>query len=115
MYHFSTAGSTNLQKIPSNEGALKGVVAACNAAYAVYLKVYWFTPNSAASPTVGTTAPNLTFTINAAGAATPGLAANFTSPIQGQGQLWVAVTKVSTDADATAVLANDATITVIYD
>lgn len=113
-YHFSTAGSTNLQKI-SDGAALRGVVAVCSAAYAVYVKLYWFTPNSSASPTVGTTAPDLTFTVNATAAAVPGLVADFSSAVNGNGQLWVAVTKLATDADATAVLANDATITVLYD
>ena len=114
-YHFSTAGSTNLQKV-ADAAALRGIVGVCNAAYTVYLKLYWFTPTAAnASPTVGTTAPDLTFALNATGPAVPGTVADFAAAVNGQGQLWLAVTKLGTDADTTVVVANDATITVLYD
>lgn len=111
-YKISTANSTNLQVVKAGQSAnLKGIVAANAAAYAVFVKLYW--GNTA--PTVGTTSPSLTFEVPALGTTTGGLSASFPDGITNNGSLWMAVTKLGTDADTTVVLANDAVVTLLVE
>jgi hypothetical protein len=119
-YKFATLGSTNLQVVRAGQTAnLKGIVAVNAAAYEVFVKLYWFAPGEVTagtdSPTVGTTVPELTFAVPALGTTTGGLNVSFPDGITEVGNLWVAVTKLGTDADATAVLANDAVVTLLVE
>jgi hypothetical protein len=116
-YKFTTTASTNLQLVRAGQTAnFKGIVAQCVAAYDIFLKLYWFTPTaSATAPVVGTTIPQLTIAIASSNLQTPD--ANFSWPdgITGNGQLWVAVTKVASDTDTTAVAAGDGIITLLVE
>lgn len=116
-YAFATAGSTNLQTVKSgNTANLKGICATNVAAYEVFVKLYWFVPTSSAiAPTVGTTVPNMIIAVPALGTTTGGLNVSWPDGINDNGQLWVAVTKLGTVADTTAVLANDAFIALLVE
>ena len=116
-YKFTTANTTNLQMVRAGQSAnFKGVVALCTAAYNIYLKLYWFIPTASASvPVVGTTIPNLTFAVAANNTQTPDTNYSFPDGIVGNGQLWVAVTKLPADTDTTVVLASDAIVTILVE
>ena len=113
-FHFTTGSSTNLQQIGSADQAanVKGIIVVNTAAYSVFVKLYWF-PNtaSASAPTVGTTIPNVTY----GAAATSTNAIAFPDGITGNGQCWVAVTKLAADSDTTATVANDAVVTLLVE
>ena len=111
-YKFTTANTTNLQPVRAGQTAnLKGIVAVGTAAYEIFVKLYW--TNTA--PTVGTTVPNLTFAVPALGTTTGGLTASFPDGITGNGELWVAVTKLAADTDTTVVVAGDGIITLLVE
>jgi len=97
-YKFTTAASTNLQPVRAGQSAnIKGYAVA-NVATAIYIKLYWFTENSASveGPVVGTTVPNMTIGI----AASANDHESFPDGITGNGQLWVAVTAAAADTDS---------------
>jgi hypothetical protein len=97
-------------------GNVKGIISIGNAAYDVYIKLYWFIPTVAVPvPIVGTTVPNLTIAASATNTSTPSLIAAFPDGITGNGQLWVAVTKLPADTDTTVVLASDAIVTILVE
>ncbi len=115
-FKFTTAASTNLQPVRAAQTAnFKGFSAVVSAAYAVFLKLYWFTPTTAANgPTVGTTVPNATFMLGVtAGASSTSL--SIPDGLTGNGELWVAVTKLVGDADSTVTVANDAVVTIFVE
>ena len=115
-YSFATVNTTNLQRVKQGLTNLESIVALNTAAYAIYVKLYWFLPTaSVASPTVGTTVPDLRFQIPALGTATGGLAFDLYPPVQKAGELWVAVTKLPADSDTTVVVAGDGLITLMVD
>jgi hypothetical protein len=112
VFKLNTGSTTNLTKIKDGPANLKGLVAINTAAYAIFVKFFWFVPSAtAATPTVGTTVPDLTFQIPTIAAITP----SFPDGMSKAGQLYMAVTKVGTDADATAVVAGDGIISVLYE
>ena len=117
VFKLSTAGTTNLTKIADQGGTVTGMAAVCTAAYAIFVKLYWYIPTAAnPTPTVGTTVPDITFLIPTLGTTTGGL--NPEIPHQGvsrSGQLWMAVTKLPADSDATAVVAGDGLISLFYE
>jgi len=116
-YKFSTTAGTNLQPVRAGQTAnLKGIIAAGTNIYQVFAKLYWFTPTATAiAPTVGTTIPDLTIGIPALNTQTPDANYSFPDGITKNGQLWVAVTKLTGDTDTTAVLAGDAVITLLVE
>ena len=113
----ATANTTNLTKVKDiATGVLKGWVATNTTAAAIFLKFYWYTPTAAApTPTVGTTVPDLTITVPALGTTTGTDSQSFPDGMQRAGQLWLAVTNLVADNDATAVAAGSGLITVLYE
>ncbi len=110
-YKFTTAASTNLQKVRDGQTAnLKGFAVA-NVATAIYIKLYWFTPvSNADGPTVGTTIPNMTIGVGASANDHEG----WPDGITGNGQLWVAVTAAAADSDS-GVAAAGAVVTLLVE
>lgn len=112
-----TAGSTNLTKVSDGPSVVKGLAAVNTAAYAIFIKLYWFAPTaSAAAPTVGTTAPQVTIELPALGTTTGGVQQSWPDGfVGGNGNLFMAVTKLAADSDTTAVLAGDGLISLLVD
>lgn len=116
VYRLVTAGSTNLNQVRNAPAKVKGIIAVNTAAYAIFVKLYWFKPTaSATSPTVGTTPPNVTLELPALGTATNCLVQSFTDGFTGDGNLFIAVTKLAADTDTTAVVAGDGLISLQVD
>lgn len=108
----ATGATTNLTKIKDGPAVLKGLVATNTAGYAIFVKFYWFVPtNTAAAPTVGTTVPDLTFNVPTVASITPSFPVGMTKA----GQLYMAVTKLAADNDATVVVAGDGLISVLFE
>ena len=105
IYHAVSAGSTNLANIKASAGRITGWVIYNNADYPVYVKFH----NTASTPTAGS---GVVYTVG----------------IQsGTSQFWddddgiafstgigISITKAITDADTTAILANDCVVNVHY-
>lgn len=105
-----TGASTNLTFLGRDMNDLFGITAVNTAAYAIFIKAYWFTPGagSADAPTVGTTVPNATWQVGA----TSGIDLDFgNARTKSNGDLWIAVTKLAADSDTTAVASGDGLIT----
>ena len=104
VYRLVTASSTNLNQVRNGPANVKGIIAVNTAAYAIFVKLYWFLPTaSATGPTVGTTTPS-------------GIAQSFTEGFAGKtGNLFIAVTKLAADTDTTAVVAGDGLISLLVD
>jgi len=116
VFKLTTAGTTNLTKIGDQGGDIKGVSFVCTAAYAIFVKFYWFVPTaSAAAPTVGTTVPDMTVLVPALGTTTGQTIQSWPDGITKSGQLWMAVTKLAADSDTTVVVAGDGILSVIYE
>ena len=117
VYRLVTAGSTNLNKVRDQPAKVKGIIAVNTAAYAIFVKLYWYHPTASAStPTVGTTPPNATIALPALGTTTGGVMQSFTDGfIGGDGNLFIAVTKLAADNDTTAVVAGDGIISLLVD
>lgn len=120
VHKFVTTGDTNLRLVNAladSPPKFKGIIAVNTAAYAIFVKLYWFKPTaSAPAPTVGTTVPQLTILLPAL--ATSGGGVQFQDSdgsVGGDGQLWVAVTKLAADSDTTAVVAGDGIISLLID
>ena len=105
-YHAVSAGSTNLGTIKASAGQLYGWNIYNNAAYPIYVKLF----NKASNPTLGTDVPVRTIGVQAGTETTffNSLGMAFSIGIA------VAITKVITDADATAILANDCVIDIDF-
>lgn len=104
--HLVSAGSTNATSLKASAGQLYGASIYNNAGYPVFLKFY----NLATAPTVGTSTIVFEVPVQA------GTEREVHSDIGlafGTGIAY-ALTKGITDADATAVLASDASIDLIY-
>lgn len=106
-----TGATTNLKLLsPSPAMILEGLIATNTAAYAIFVKFYWFDASlqAATQPVVGTTLPNLTLAI-------PTLASLpfyfGKDGLYNKGDLWVAVTKLAADTDTTVTVAGDGLIT----
>lgn len=120
-YKFTTLNTTNLRQVAQQPCVLKGASLVNTTDDAYYIKLYWFRPTaSAATPTVGTTIPDMTI------AAPPLTNVDFGQPgtlcpswpdgvIGGPGQLFVAVTAGAGDSDNTAVAAGQGVITLLVD
>lgn len=116
VFKLNTGASTNLTKLKDLPANLKGIAAVCTAAYAIFVKFYWYTPTAAApAPTVGTTVPDMTIEVPALGTTTGGVLQSWPDGISKAGLLFMAVTKLATDADTTVVVAGDGLISVIYE
>lgn len=117
VFRLVTAATTNLTKVRDGPATVKGIIAVNTAAYAIFVKLYWYVPtNAAPTPTVGTTAPHVTIELPALGTTTGGIERSFTEGFSGgNGQLWMAVTKLATEADATVVVAGDGLISLLVD
>jgi hypothetical protein len=116
-YKFTTAATTNLQQVRSGQTAnLKGYSAVNSAVYPIFIKLYWF-PNTAiaSAPTVGTTVPNMTICVNANATLVQGQTEGWPDGVTGNGDLWVAVTKVAADSDTTVVASGDGIITLLVE
>lgn len=112
----ATAGSTNLTLIDDDPTKVVGLIAVNTAAYAIFVKLYWFKPTaSAEAPTVGTTVPDVTIEIPALGTTTGGVQETWPEGFSGAGKLYMAVTKLAADSDATAVVAGDGLISLLYE
>lgn len=116
-FKFTTAATTNLQAVRAGQTAnIKGYSAVNSAAYPIFIKLYWFANTAAASaPTVGTTVPNMTIGVNANATLVQGQTEGWPDGITGNGELWVAVTKVAADTDTTAVASGDGIITLLVE
>lgn len=117
VFRLVTASNTNLTPVRNSPATVKGIIAVNTANYAIFVKLYWFVPTAtAAQPTVGTTAPQVTIEIPALGTTTGGIERSFTEGFSGgNGQLFVAVTKLAADSDTTAVVAGDGLISLLVD
>jgi len=117
VYRLVTTGSTNLNKVRDSVATVKGIIAVNTAAYEIFVKLYWFKPTATASaPVVGTTPPQVTIAIPALGTATGGLQEAWPDGFNGgDGNLWIAVTKLAADSDTTAVVAGDGLISLLVD
>ena len=91
-YKFTTQASTNLQAVRAGQVGNLTSISIANVATAIYVKLYW----TNTTPTVGTTVP--AYTMGAAASANVNL--TYTSPLTGNGQLWVAVTAAAADGDS---------------
>lgn len=106
-----TTASTNLTRLsPAPAQNLHGWVLNNTAAYAIYVKFFWFQQSGTnLAPTVGTTLPAFTVTV-------PTVASkelNFENALTGEGDLWVCCTKLVADTDTTATVAGDGLLTFI--
>lgn len=105
----ATGSTTNLTLLSVSPALnLTGLLATNTAAYAIFVKFYWFdkSTGAAVAPTVGTTLPDLTINVPTA--------SSFNIRFDGitkRGDLWVAVTKLAADTDTTATVAGDGLIT----
>lgn len=112
VFKLNTGASTNLTKIKDGQASLKGYVFVNTAAYAIFVKFYWYTPTAAApAPTVGTTVPDLTIQV----ATVASDHESFPDGMSKAGQLFMATTKLAADNDATVLVAGDGILTVLYE
>lgn len=96
----NTAATTNLTKLKDGPANFKGFVFNNPSGAAIFVKLYWYTPTTAAPvPVVGTTVPDITIQIGTIGSDHE----SFPDGVTKAGELWVATTLLVTDADATAV------------
>lgn len=112
----TTANSTNLTKVKDQPASLKGWQLLNTSAAAIFLKFYWYVPTaSAPTPTVGTTVPDITVELPALGTTTGNEGKSFPDGIQKAGLLFLAVTNLAADSDATVVAAGSGIISVFYE
>lgn len=105
------ANTTNLTKLKDGPASLKGVACVNTTAAAVFLKFYW----GLVAPTVGTTVPDITIEIPALGTTTGNVLQSWPDGLMKAGELYLAVTNLVADTDATVVAANSAIISVFYE
>lgn len=119
VYKFTTGATTNLRKVGNLNTTVLGA-SLCNNSATVWLfvKFYWFKPTVAAvTPTVGTTVPDLTIGCPpAVVGGDPGQAVpSWPNGITQGGELWVSVTALQGDSDATAVGSGQGIISLIVE
>lgn len=107
----NTANSTNLTKLKDGPANLKGIACLNTTAAAIFLKFYW----SAVVPTVGTTVPDITIELPALGTTTGNVLQSWPDGITKAGELYLAVTNLAADSDATVVTAGAGLISVLYE
>lgn len=116
IYRLVTTGSTNLNKVKDGNAKVNGWVMQNRAAYAIFVKLFWYRPvTDAETPTVGTTLPDLVIEIPALATSGGSAVADFSQGIMKNGDLFIAVTKLSADSDTTAVLAADGLISLLIE
>lgn len=105
-YHVISAASTNAASIKASAAQVTGWALTNTSAAMKYVKLY----NKAASPTVGTDVPRITFGIP------PTSAANIVwePPLAFETGLAIAITGGVADSDATAVAASDVAAQIFY-
>lgn len=113
----TTANSTNLTQVKDGATAsLKGYACLNTTAAMIFLKFYWYVPTAAApAPTVGTTVPDITIPLPALGTTTGGAQQSWPDGLQKAGLLYLAVTNLAADSDATVVAAGSGIISVFYE
>lgn len=110
------ANTTNLTKLKEGQATLKGFALLNTTAAAIFLKFYWFIPAGAAvSPAVGTTVPDLTIELPALGTTSGNQLQSWPDGVSKAGELWLAVTNLAADSDATVVAAGSGIISVFYE
>ena len=120
-FKFTTANTTNLRQVAQGPSVFKGGSFVNTTDDPYYVKLYWFQPTaSAATPTVGTTIPQMTIAVPPLDVSTfgqPGtICPSWPDGINGgQGQLFVAVTGAAGDTDTTAVASGQGVITLLVD
>lgn len=105
-----TGATTNLTLLSTAPTMnLTGMMATNTAAYAIFVKFYWFSQlGTNVAPVVGTTLPDMTVNIPTVAS----LSVLFPQyGITRNGDLWVAVTKLVADTDTTVTVAGDGLIT----
>jgi hypothetical protein len=120
VFKLTTANTTNLTRVAENQSVLKGLSLLCTTDAPYYVKFYWFRPNaSAATPTVGTTVPDLTVAcppLDPATGADGTICPSWPEGVaKGPGQLFIAVTAAAADSDTTAVAAGQGIVSIILD
>ncbi len=116
-FKLTAANSTNLTRVKDGAAAvLKSFDGVNTSAGAVYVKFYWYVPTAAApTPTVGTTVPDLTIQLPALGTTTANENRDWASGLTKAGILYIAITNLPADSDATAVAAGSAIVTIGYE
>lgn len=111
------ANTTNLTQVKDGATAsLKGIAALNTTAAAIFLKFFWYVPTAAnPTPTVGTTVPDITIEIPALGTTTGNVLQSWPDGLQKAGLLYLAVTNLAADNDATVVAAGSGIISVFYE
>lgn len=116
VFKLNTAATTNLTKIKDGPATLKGIAFVNTTAAAIFVRFYWYIPTSAApDPSVGTTAPDITIEVPALGTTTGGVTQSWPDGITKAGRLYMAVTTLPADTDATAVGAGAGILSVFYE
>lgn len=110
IYRLLSAATTNGNNIKASAGQLYGFVITNVNAAARFVKLY----NKATAPTVGTDTPVMTLVIPGNANGSGMVAAEFTSGIAFGTGIGIAITGVVTDADATAVAANEVVVNLLY-
>jgi hypothetical protein len=112
----ATAATTNLIKVKDQPANLKGISCLNTTAAAIFLKIYWYVPTaSAPTPTVGTTVPDMTIELPALGTTTGNVIQSWPDGVSKAGLMFIAVTNLAADSDATAVGAGAGLISIIYE
>lgn len=94
----NTANTTNLTKLKDGSANFKGFLINNTSGASIFIKLYWYTPTPTVPvPVVGTTVPDITIGVGTL------LTDHDAWPdgITKAGELWLAVTLLATDADAT--------------
>ena len=108
----TSGASLNLTRVKTYGANLLGWQIVNTNAAVRFVKLYWYLPGSVSAgtdgPTVGTTSPNITIAVPAAGVAAPPCTADFCPQgVSMKGDLWMATTVNAADSDNTAVGAGD--------
>lgn len=112
VFKLNTLNTTNLVKIKDLPANLKGYALINTSGAAIFVKFYWYTPTASnPTPTVGSTVPDITIQIPTVA----GLTESWPDGISKAGLLFMAVTLLGTDADATAVAAGAGILSVLYE
>lgn len=118
-FKLTTANTTNLTQVSGGPCVLRGASLVNTTDDPYYVKFYWYTPtNSAPTPTVGTTIPNLTIAappLDATAGADGTLCPSWPEGVTGNGQLFIAVTGAAADSDTTAVASGQGVISLLVD
>jgi hypothetical protein len=110
IFRQTSAASTNLTRVKVVGANVLGWNIVNTNAAVRFVKLYFFLPGTGGNdaPVVGTTIPDVTIMVPAAGVASPPCVGDWApSGFSKKGDLWMATTVNAADADATAVAAGD--------